>query len=126
MEYFVVGDRIREFREKCGLTQDELAELASIHRVTLARYEAGRMDPGSQALARIADVLGVTTDALLGRSDLSAESVPRAPRTPEARIVSAGMDRMPLSAREKIVDVILAMYQKEHPEYFDQEEGDDE
>lgn len=126
MDYFVVGDRIRTFREKSGLSQDELAELASIHRVTLARYESGKVDPGAQALARIADALGVSADALLGRNDPNNEPLTRAPRTPEARIVSAGMDRMPLAAREKIVDVILAMYQKEHPEYFDQEEGDDE
>lgn len=123
MDYFVVGDRIREYREKCGLSQDELAELASIHRVTLARYESGKIDPGSQALARIANALGVSMDVLAGRSTEADMPFIKLPRTPEARIVSAGMDKMPQKARETIVSVILAMYQKDHPEYFNQEEG---
>lgn len=121
MDYFFVGDKIREYREKNGLSQDELAELASIHRVTLARYEAGKIDPGSQALARIADALGVSMDVLAGRSSTEDDPTKQPPRTPEARIVSTGMDRMPKDKRETLLSVILAMYQKDHPEYFTQE-----
>ena len=124
MEHYVVGDQIRKYREKLGLNQDELAELSSIHRVTLARYEAGRVEPGAQALARIADALGVSTDVLLGRINES-DAEKAAPRTPEARIVSTGMDRLPQDARETILTVLRAMYQKDHPELFDQG-GDDQ
>ena len=120
MNYFVVGDRIREYREQRNLSQDELAELASIHRVTLSRYESGRVDPGAQALARIADALGVTTDMLLGREN-GSEKPPNAPRTLQGRIISGGVDKLPLEERERALDVFRAMYSN-FPDLFDDEE----
>ena len=65
-----VGDQIRELRKTRGLNQDQLAEMANLNRVTVAKYEAGKIEPGAQALSRIADALEVTTDELLGRADL--------------------------------------------------------
>ena len=64
-----IGKRIAEIRRDRGLNQDQLAELAMIHRVTLAKYETGVVEPGAFALSRIADALGVSTDELLCRTD---------------------------------------------------------
>lgn len=63
-----IGDNIREYRKLRGLNQDELAELARLNRVTVAKYESGKVEPGASALSRIADVLDVSVDILLGRS----------------------------------------------------------
>lgn len=70
---YVSGDRIREIRMARGLSQDQLAELASLNRVTVAKYETGRVEPGAQALGRLADALDVTVDDLLGRSSAPEE-----------------------------------------------------
>ena len=64
-----IGDRIQETRKSRGLNQEQLAELASLNRVTIAKYESGRIEPGAQALARIADALEVSIDYLLGRDE---------------------------------------------------------
>lgn len=64
-----IGKRIAEVRRERGLNQDQLAELAMLHRVTLAKYETGVVEPGALALSRIADALGTTTDNLLCRSE---------------------------------------------------------
>ena len=64
-----IGQRIAEFRRMRGLNQDELAELATLSRISVARYETGKIEPGAQALGRIADALEVTTDELLGRTE---------------------------------------------------------
>lgn len=64
-----IGQRIADFRRVRGLSQEELAELATLSRISIARYEAGKIEPGAQALGRIADALEVTTDELLGRSE---------------------------------------------------------
>ena len=61
-----LGDRICSAREQLGWTQEKLAEAAGINRVTLAKYEAGRSEPGAMVLSRIAVALGVTADYLLG------------------------------------------------------------
>ena len=109
------GERIKELRKQRGLNQDQLAELASLNRVTVAKYEAGRVEPGAQALARIADALEVSTDVLLGRSD-EVPDIER-PQTIEARIVSGGMDKLPQDQREQILNVLRAMFSN-RPDLF--------
>ena len=100
-----------------GLNQEELAELASLNRVTVAKYESGRVEPGAQALARIADALEVSSDMLLGRSEEKPVPVDR-PRTVEARIISGGIDRLPKDQREQALNVMRALF-AQHPEFFE-------
>ena len=61
-----ISARIRSFREAKGWTQDDLAEASGLNRVTIAKYESGRIEPKSKTLARLAAALDLTTDALLG------------------------------------------------------------
>lgn len=63
-----MGRRIAELRRERGYNQDQLAEMAMLNRVTLARYETGVIEPGALALGRIADALGVSTDELMCRT----------------------------------------------------------
>ena len=35
----IIGDNIKSVRENRRMTQDELAEITGVHRVTLAKYE---------------------------------------------------------------------------------------
>jgi len=58
------GARLRHLREAAGLSQSELADLAGVHRVALARYEADRVEPLFSAVLRIADALGVSVAEL--------------------------------------------------------------
>lgn len=62
--------KIREARERCGLTQSALAEKLGINGVTLSGYETGKHDPKSDTLVRIAQICGVSVDYLLGREEL--------------------------------------------------------
>ena len=111
------GERIRALRKERGLNQDQLAELASLNRVTVAKYESGRVEPGAQALARIADALDVSVDILLGRSEEHPEAT-RRPITDEAKIVSGGMDKLPKEQREQILNVLRAMFAN-RPDIFE-------
>ena len=71
-----VGRRIAELRRERGYNQDELAEMAMLNRVTVARYETGAIEPGAFALSRIADALGVSTDELLCRTEKLPPFIP--------------------------------------------------
>lgn len=64
-----VAGNIRKLRIAAHLSQDQLAELACLNRVTVAKYESGRVEPGAQALSRIAIALGVSVDSLLYLDD---------------------------------------------------------
>jgi len=59
-----IGANIKAIRKKQGMTQDELAELAMLNRVTIAKYEAGTVEPGARALAQIAAALDVSVQDL--------------------------------------------------------------
>lgn len=63
-----IGKRIAETRRERGYTQEQLAEMSLLSRVTLARYETGVIEPGALAIGRIADALGVSADELLCRT----------------------------------------------------------
>ena len=119
MPYFDIGERIKEIRKNRNLNQDQLAEMASLNRVTVAKYESGRIEPGAQALGRIADALEVSTDVLLGRETVP-DQLPetQAPKTKESKLISGAVDTMPQEDRERALNMMKAVYS----EYFDRTE----
>lgn len=60
------GARVRTMRRLLGLTQAELAEKLGATPQALAFYETGRREPPFKNLLALSQVLGVTTDWLLG------------------------------------------------------------
>lgn len=65
----LVGDRLRQLRQRQGLTQDDVAQRAGIVLRMYQRYEMGDSDPSIEKAARIAEVLHTTLDYLAGISD---------------------------------------------------------
>jgi transcriptional regulator with XRE-family HTH domain len=59
------GDRIREIREKRGLTQEKLAKMANISKGFLCDVENNKRNIGSQGILSIANSLGASVDYLL-------------------------------------------------------------
>lgn len=65
-------ERIKKLRQSMNLPQEQLARLLGVDRSTISSYESNMRQPSLDTLLRIADVFGVTTDYLLGRTnDLS-------------------------------------------------------
>jgi len=60
-----VAMRVKEWRERRGLTQEQLAAKADISRGYLARLETARQDPKLSTLEKIAKALRVKVAALL-------------------------------------------------------------
>jgi site-specific DNA recombinase len=59
-----VGERIRYYRLKAGLTENELANRLNVHRSTIIHYENNKSEPSQEVLADIAGVLGIQTEML--------------------------------------------------------------
>lgn len=53
------GSAIREFRAQRGLSQEELAARAGIHRSYLSDLEQGKVTEQVERLVRVLDTLGV-------------------------------------------------------------------
>lgn len=62
-----MGRRIREHREKSGMTREEMAELIESPPGELERWEKGESVPDLEQSQRIAAVCGTTVDKLLNR-----------------------------------------------------------
>lgn len=58
--------RLKQYRQAAGLTQKELAELIDVSAMAMSYYARGERDIPTYQLIRIAKVLNVTTDKLLG------------------------------------------------------------
>ena len=54
-----MGKRIKAIRQRKGITQDQLAEIAGINRVHLYRLEGGQQSMTLRTLKIIADALSV-------------------------------------------------------------------
>lgn len=63
----MANNKIRELRKAAGLTQEQLSARLNVKRATLARYEAGTIDPPTSKLQAIAAALGVSVGRLLGQ-----------------------------------------------------------
>jgi len=63
--------KLREIRKLRGMTQGELAKAAQIHRVTIAKYEAGQCMPSFDRAERIANALGVPVEELIRKEEAS-------------------------------------------------------
>lgn len=58
-------ERLTQLRKERGLTQQGLADLASVHLTQIQRYEAGTAQPTLDAIKRLVIALAASTDWLL-------------------------------------------------------------
>ena len=65
-------NNMRMLRKEKGMTMKELGKIVGVSESAISMYETGKHEPDILTMQRIADVLGVTLDHLLGR-ELSQE-----------------------------------------------------
>ena len=66
--------RLREMRERRGLTQREVAEAAGLDATYVSQVECGHRAPSLGNLVRLADALRARIDWLMWRDDVLRES----------------------------------------------------
>ncbi len=67
-----IGNTIRHYRLKTGMSQEKLAMAAGGRNVTqINAYERGRSRPSPRVLGEIATALGVSAEDLLGKHEAS-------------------------------------------------------
>lgn len=63
------GDRLRQYRELCEMTQDQLGKKADIPSTTISRMENGLRKITLDEAVRLAEVLRVSLAALAGTDE---------------------------------------------------------
>jgi len=60
-----IGKNLRTFRKRLGVSQEQLAELAELHRTYIGAVERGEKNISAKNIEKIAGVLGVEPYLLL-------------------------------------------------------------
>jgi len=84
-----LGDRIRQARARLRMTQAELARRIGISLTAMNAIESGDTDPRASRVKAMAEVLGVSTDYLLGHITHDVPSVPQPPAKRRRRRTAA-------------------------------------
>lgn len=66
----MLGNRLKNLRKEKKLLQKELAIELNLSQETISLYESNKREPDYATLQKIADFFNVTTDYLLGRTDI--------------------------------------------------------
>ena len=102
MDQVAIGARIKAARERVHLTQEQLAEIIDISPTHMSVIERGVKTPKLDTFVRIANALGVSTDALLQDVVVPAnESI--------LAELSVRIGRLPQKDQERILNAIRAL-----------------
>lgn len=63
------NENLKDARIQRGLSQKEVAESIGVAKSTYSLYESGSREPNVQTIKKIADVLNISADTLLGVDD---------------------------------------------------------
>ena len=125
-----LGEKIKEARKQCGLSQEQLAEKMAISRSAVAKWEANNGLPDVDNLKALAQFLNVSIDYLLDDGEVIDEVVMREPynlsdygkdikkkkkdrvireKFPDAEIHTL-LGKFKLTKSEKVIDNLLGFF----------------
>ncbi|XXF78126.1 helix-turn-helix transcriptional regulator [Myxococcaceae bacterium GXIMD 01537] len=74
-----IGQTARAARQRRGLSQEQVAEALLIPTLAYARLERGKLLPSVPTLCLLAEVLGLSADALMGRTPVDRATAAERP-----------------------------------------------
>jgi transcriptional regulator with XRE-family HTH domain len=110
----MLGQRLKKLRQAKNHTQQQIADLLKINRVTYTQYELDKREPDNAILSLLADFFGVSTDYLLGRTDdAQAHKI----TTMAAHRADDPTSELPEDARKSIEDFKKFIFEKHGVKY---------
>lgn len=103
--------RLKEARKTRKLTQQQVADLLGVPLRTYQNYEREVNDPDTDVLCRLADYYGMTTDYLIGYSDIavSYDSSRVLNRSDDEMRLVLSYRKLPRSLRQSVLDIVEAL-----------------
>ncbi len=86
-----IGKRIAAHRKRLGLTQDQLAAKLGVTAQAVSKWENDQSCPDISALPKLAEIFGISTDALLGYEDGAVHEAEVVDDTPEDDCENSGI-----------------------------------
>lgn len=88
------GKRLFDARKKKGLSQEEVAKELNTKGPVIERYERDEMKPSIETAAKLAQILEVSLDYLVGATDMEVDA------TTLNRVIE--LQKLPSEVREKL------------------------
>jgi len=71
-----LGERIKEYRQKAGLSQEALAEKINVSRQAITKWESNNGIPDIDNLISLSEVMGISLDELvMGKKETDAADI---------------------------------------------------
>ncbi|HHQ0973780.1 TPA: helix-turn-helix domain-containing protein, partial [Listeria innocua] len=103
-------NRLKQLRKNNNKTQEDISKILGISRGAYSHIENGRNEPDMETIVKLANIFGVSTDYLLGRSNNGFIDT-----------IAAHIDS---NATEEEMEEILAYIEEKRKEYANEEEID--
>ena len=95
------AENLKKFRKLSGFRQDDIAKIIGLDRSAYAYYESGKTEPSIENLKKIAKVLGVDMNTLLGFT------------VPEPELVVRTNEQNSYSVADKLLEDNIGKYTTE-------------
>ena len=103
----MLADTIKDIRRKHYLNQAAFAKMIGVTQSAVSQWENDLTRPNSYQLEAIAAAFQISIDELLADNIKENDSTPK---TPEARLLAKGVDRMPETQRKAIINMMTGLY----------------
>ncbi len=84
--------KLKELREKAGLSQYSFADAFGVAQSTVGGWESGKREPNFETMQRLADFFDVSIDFLLGRNEKNSP-ISNKPTEEDLKIALFGGDK---------------------------------
>lgn len=108
-EYIKFGNKLKEIRQKEGLTQAEMADKLGLKRSTYANYETNKREPDKNTLELISEKLNIDINELIfGQED-------------DIKCIERARSKMPPNEKQRMMKILKAAFE----DYFDDDDDDE-
>lgn len=101
-------NRLRQLRERKGLTMKDTARALALPYTTYVNYEKGAREPGGDMLVKLADFFGTSVDYLLGKEDGAA---PAPCQDESISVLNRAAQRMTPAQRQRLIDIAKVVFE---------------
>lgn len=109
----MIGNRIKLLREEFNLKQEDLAKKIDVSPSAIGMYERDLREPNDDITLKLANFFGVTTDYLLGKSDIrNSEELKNVQFANAGGLDTKGLDEEDMKELQRQINYIKKMKNK--------------
>lgn len=110
----ILPKRLRELRERHGLTQEQFAKIINKSKSSVNMYERGEREPSFETAEAIADYFNVTLDSLVKGEDSQVEVDPVLGEIfkPDVLVLASRLNALPEGERSDVIAAIHTLLSK--------------